>query len=100
MAAAYEYADGGSQGRMPDYLYLGQLIDRWGVAAVLNRGYIGAGEGRRIMIVERIVRAVQGRDAYRDSDGRENWAEWATANPAEAELLALCAEMSRYATDG
>ena len=97
MAAAYEYADGGGQGRMPPELHLGRLIDQWGVQAILGRAYIGAGEGRRIIAVKRIVRAVQERDAYRDGDGRENWAAWASENPADAELLALCVEIIKHA---
>ena len=97
MAAAYEYADSGGQGRMPTELHLGRLIDQWGVQAILGRAYIGAGEGRRIIAVKRIVRAVQERDAYRDSDGHENWAAWASKNPADAELLALCVEIVKHA---
>lgn len=58
-----------------------RLIDRFGVRAVLGRDTLGAGEMRRMLTAERVVRA------YRDRAGAANWAEWAKDNPDDSRLL-------------
>lgn len=70
---------------------LGQLIDRFGVEAVMGRPYLGMGEMIKINAAERVVRG------YRMKANSENWSKWARDNPKDAEKLVevekLIAEM-------
>ncbi len=47
----------------------------------MGRPYLGAGELRRLVAAENIVKGYQARAAV------ENWAEWAKDNPALSALL-------------
>lgn len=60
---------------------LGRLIDRFGVQAVMNRSYLGAGEINRILAAERVERLLS------DKEHQKNWAAWAEKNPEDAEYL-------------
>jgi hypothetical protein len=66
---------------------LGQLIDRFGVEAVMGRPYLGMGEMIKINAAERIVRG------YRMRSQDENWVKWAQANPKDAEKLVIVEKM-------
>jgi len=66
---------------------LGQLIDRFGVEAVMGRPYLGMGEMIRINAAERINRAYQMREHS------ESWAEWARKNKKDAESLIIVEKM-------
>ncbi len=77
MADAYRYASGGPISR--EIQLLGYL-DHFGAQAILGRP-LGAGEVRRLVTAENIVKAYQGRAAA------ENWATWANENPVLSALL-------------
>jgi hypothetical protein len=65
---------------MPRELELMGYVTRFGAAAVFGRTP-GAGELRRMIAAENVVNAYNARKAS------ENWAEWASANPAANRLL-------------
>lgn len=88
MAAAWRHAEEGEPAP-PEYVAL-QYIDRFGAAAVYGRT-LGAGELRRMVLVENVIKAHQGRERA------ENWAKWAQENPQASELLARAA---KAANDG
>lgn len=79
MGAAYAYADG--NGNAPNEITLDNLIGRYGVQAVMNRAYLGAGEINRMTVVRRIV------DAYHARAQSENAAAWARDNHGDNVLL-------------
>lgn len=87
-ASAYAYAEAaadpitGLPPGMPDELLILTYIDRFGVMAIMGRETLSAGEVRRMMIAENIVRAYQERKASGD------WGTWAQENPGAARLLA------------
>jgi hypothetical protein len=84
LISAYKHASGeGSSNQV----VLGQLIDRFGVHAIMNRPYLGVGEMIKITSAERIVRAYQ----MREED--ENWVKWARKNPKDAEKFVLVEKM-------
>jgi hypothetical protein len=56
-------------------------IDRFGVRSVLGRDILSAGEIRRMIAVENIIRAHQSRKASDD------WVKWTKDNPAYAAIL-------------
>lgn len=78
MARALAYAQG--DGPAPVELEMLQMIDRFGVTAILGPTP-GAGVLRRLLGVERIVSAFRAREAS------ENWAEWAAQHRADNALL-------------
>lgn len=78
MAAAWRHAEDGAE--PPAELVLLNRIDRFGAQAVLGRT-LGAGEMRRMILCENIVKAHQGRKAS------GNWAEWSLAYPEANRLL-------------
>lgn len=78
MAAAYLYAE--RRGPMPPDLQLANAVSRYGVQAIFGR-VLGAGELRRMLACENIVRAYQERQKH------PNWAEWARDNPDESRIL-------------
>lgn len=78
MAAAYAHAEGSQNCRE---IQLGQLINRFGVAAIMGRPNLGAGEARRILAAEYIVHL------YQEKMQSENWAAWANDNPDGDKLL-------------
>lgn len=63
-------------------------IDRFGVKAVTGRDTLGAGELKAMVMAENIRRAYWSRDAYKNSEGKADWAEWAQKHP----------ELNRYLT--
>ena len=67
---------------------LGKLIDRFGVQAVMNRPYLGAGEINRIYAAENVA------TAYRMKNDSDDWAKWARENPEQAERLAIAEKLS------
>jgi len=94
-AAAYAYADGSLETPPKDLILLG-YIDRFGAQNVLGRPLSGW-EVRRMMLSERVLRA------YNDRQRSNKWAEWAEANPEDAQLLneaMLIYEKHRMANDG
>ena len=78
-AAAFRYAHEG--GTPPRDLQLSILIRDYGVEAVLNRRYLGAGEINRMRMTERII------EWYRDRQHSPNWVEWAKSNPDASAAL-------------
>jgi hypothetical protein len=58
------------------------------VEAVLNRPYIGAGEARRMLIVQNIVRW------HREKHATENWAKWASENEEQENLLNIARDLA------
>jgi hypothetical protein len=84
-AAAYRQADGGPNS--PE-LRLLRMIDRFGVAAVMGRPTLYAGEIGKLRMAETIA------NAYYDRQQSDNWAAWHTSHP---ELAALLAEAERLA---
>ena len=68
---------------MPRELQLIRYIDRFGLD-ILGR-QAGAGELKRMVTVERVVRAYQARA----STNNNNWAAWAAANQGDAKLLEI-----------
>ena len=71
-----------SEGGASKEIVLGRLIDRFGVQAVMNRPYLGAGEINRILAAERVERA------NAEKEKHEDWSEYAKRNTDDAELLA------------
>jgi len=84
IAAAYRHADG--DGELPRELEMLRYIDRFGLG-VLGRSP-GAGELRRMNMVERVVMAYQARARS------ENGAQWAKDNPESARLLNIGARLN------
>jgi hypothetical protein len=87
MAAAYRHADAGEPA--PGELVAISYIDRFGAQAVYGRP-LGAGEMRRMSLVENIV------NAYRARERSDNWAAWAKEHPRDSELLAQAAKAADY----
>ena len=86
-AAAYRYADGGNTS--PEVRLL-SYIDRFGVEAVMGRKTLYAGEMRRMIHAESIVRAYKERS-------RANAADWVKENPEMSDILR---EAQRMVEDG
>lgn len=63
---------------------LARLVERFGTRAILGRETLGAGEVRRMLTAERVVRA------YDERQRSPNWAVWSMEHPGEAELLGQC----------
>lgn len=91
MAAAYRYADGG-QDVPPRDLVLLRYIERFGVEAIMGRRALGAGEIRRMTIVEHIIRL------YEQRAQSANWAAWESENP-DAALLNRAMVLAEMADD-
>lgn len=79
-AAAYAWRNDPDNYPVPDEVILSQYIDRFGVQAVYGRTP-GAGELRRIVAAENIIRI------YDEATGAEDWVAWSKANPDNAERL-------------
>ena len=62
------------------------MVDKFGASSVFGR-VLGVGEMRRMALAQRVYQAYQARRNYRDADGAENWAEFATRNPKSQDLL-------------
>ena len=78
-AAAYHYASGdGSPPAEVSELY---YIERFGVEAAMGRKHLRVGEMRRMVVVDNIL------TAYKSRKAAEDWAKWASDNPANARLL-------------
>jgi len=84
-AAAYRYAEGGSQ--KPRELILYDYIRVFGADAVMGRP-LGAGEIRRMTRAALIV------DAYQSRTHAENWAEWADNHKQEVAILNEAMELA------
>jgi hypothetical protein len=78
MAAAYAYAEG--SGQAPREIILLNLVDRFGAQGVLGRA-LGAGEIRRMLTAEAVVRA------YQERERSGNWAAWVREHPEKDRLL-------------
>ena len=85
MTATLHWLEG--DGLKPDELKVLDAIDRFGVAAVMGRPTLGAGEMQRMIVADNVRRAWLSRGAYRDKEGNANWAEWAEAYPELSEVL-------------
>ena len=77
--AAYKHASGDGISRE---VVLGELIDRFGVEAVMCRSYLGYNEILKIKSAENMARICQKKALS------NNWVEWAQSNPDEANWLA------------
>lgn len=80
MGRAYRYAETEGSAPKPPELEAGQLIDRFGAAAVYGRS-LTREEMREIMLAETIV------NAYRQRQQAEGIAEWASSHPEMQSLL-------------
>ena len=85
MAAALHWLEG--DGQKPDVLKLLDAIDRFGVRAIMGRDTLGAGEMQSMMMADNVRRAWLSRNAYRDKDGMQNWAQWAEAYPELSQII-------------
>lgn len=84
MQRAYAYADEG--GRVPLELEIAWRANDIGAETVLGErapAYLV----RRVALSGSVYRAFHSRKHYRDSNGAENWAEWARLNPEYHRLL-------------
>jgi len=79
--AVYKYAEDPNSDRTPRDLVLLHHIDRFGVQAVMGRNYLGAGEIRRMIYCENLVRF------HRSKTKAESWAEWAAKFPGPDAIL-------------
>ena len=79
IGAAYRYADDG--GTPPREIVLASLIEDYGVAAVMNRNYLGAGEINRMRTAKAVIRI------YQERQKAQNWAAWARENPEDCGFL-------------
>jgi len=61
-------------------------VEAFGAQAVFGR-VLGVKEMNMMLVARNVKVAYQSRERYRDKDGAENWAEWATANPELNEIL-------------
>jgi len=77
-ASAYAYADGGG---ISTEIQLGRLINRFGVAAVMGRSYLGAGEILRIQAAEAVVRL------YGEMNNYDDWTRFKRDDPDGARYL-------------
>ena len=77
-ASAYAYADGGG---ISNEIQLAKLIDRFGVAAVIGRPYLGAGEILRIQAAEAVLRL------YGEMKQYDDWARFKLDDPDGARYL-------------
>jgi len=84
--AAYNFAAGisdehGNPPPKPFELSLIGYIDRFGAKAATGRDTLRVGEMSRMITCENIV------NAYLSRKASDDWAKWATENPASAALL-------------
>jgi hypothetical protein len=78
MVSAFLHAREGQYSPEIDLL---RKIDRFGIEAITGRRQFYFGELRAMILAENIV------TAYKNRAQSENWATWARANPAMAEML-------------
>jgi hypothetical protein len=78
-AAAYAHAEGSGESLE---IALGNLINRFGVEAILGKSVLSVNEIKRIQSAEIIERL------YIQRQASTNWAAWASANKEQAEILA------------
>ena len=76
---AFRYAETGKN--PPREIADVSYIDRFGVMAVYGRPVLSCNEIQRMILAENIV------SAYRGRKNSDNWAKWASDNPADARLL-------------
>lgn len=79
MPAAYRQAAG--DGSSTELTIL-NMVERFGVPAVMGRETLYSFEIRRMMIADQV------QNAYRSRRSSRNWVEWAGSNPEAAALLA------------
>ena len=84
-AIAYAHAEGSHTSRE---ILLGNLIDKFGVQAILGRAFLGAGEINKLLAAQHIVSLNREAKEYRDTEGKINWVKWAQENPQGAKDLA------------
>lgn len=92
-AEAYAYISSGGS-RPPMELTQLYYIDRFGALAVTGRQTLGAGEIRRMITADNIVRA------YQDRATSKNWADWASKNKSMSRLLNEAAKLAEDLEDG
>jgi hypothetical protein len=86
LAAAWEYAEDPTNMPLPRWIVLKNRILTYGVEAVMGRPVLGAKEINYMETCERVILAHQARQAS------ENWAAWASDNPAANLLLTVAAK--------
>jgi len=79
MQAALAYARG--EGTQPYEYRLRKLIETYGVAAIMNRNYLGVGEIRRMEAATNVI------DGYKSRQASGNWAEWTAKHPELSKIL-------------
>ena len=87
MAATLAFMEDSRHNPKPDALKMLDAIDRFGVQAVTGSPTLGAGEMQSMIYADNVRRAWLSRNAYRDSEGNANWAQWAENYPELSEVL-------------
>jgi len=80
-----DYASG--DGPCPQELVQKSYIDAFGVMAIMGRPVLYAREIQHMIVLDNIVNAYRSCHGYRDSEGHENWPEWASQNSTLSRIL-------------